>query len=119
MYIIYSRVKSNRNRTFNLKITHIFACALYRYGINNVFAQVAKKFCSARNKLEGTLLVKAPEPAVCQFVHAECSPGQGVKQLAVEGLRRGKQVCLSGSKTPPNQLDHLGMESSFPGERSS
>ncbi len=42
MYIIYSRVKSNINRTFNLKITHISACALYRYGINNVFAQVAK-----------------------------------------------------------------------------
>ncbi len=32
------------------------------------------------------ILAKAPQPAVCQCVRAECSLGQGVKQLAMRGL---------------------------------
>ncbi len=42
----------------------------------------------------GCIFAQAPHPAVCQCVRAECSLSQGVKQLAVRGLWRGKQVYL-------------------------
>ncbi len=44
MYIIQlkSWVKSNKNRTLQLKVSHFFVCAQHRSGIKNVFAQVTE-----------------------------------------------------------------------------
>ncbi len=53
---------------------------------------------------------------MCQCVCAEGALVQGEVQLAVGGLRGGKQVYLSFPESTPDQLDRLGMESPLSGE---
>ncbi len=62
-----------------------------------------------------THFAKAPGPAVHQCICTECSPGQGVEQLAVRGFWRGEQIYLSFAELSPNQLDHLGCSRHSPG----
>ncbi len=65
------------------------------------------------------IFAKAPRPAVCQCVRAECSFGQGVESTGNAtslGTRTGLPVRV---QNVANQLDRLGMESPFSGERSS